>query len=105
MDSTVANFGIYSRKAVNAINTIREPMRVFSAMAKWVGFKYTYIDVTHAQRFEGSSSYNWSKLINLALDYAISYSQKPLKLTIKLGLLISLLSVIYSIYIVIEKVY
>lgn len=102
-DGTVANFGIYSRKAVDAVNSMREPFRMFSAMAKWVGFRHTYIDVLHGNRFEGTTSYNWSRLIDLALDYAISYSQKPLKLTIKLGLTISLLSVLYSIYVLIEK--
>ena len=101
-DGTVANFGVYSRKAINAINTLREPLRAFSAMASWVGFKKTSIDVTHGSRFEGATSYNWSRLMDFALDYAISYSQKPLKLTIKLGLTISLLSVFYAVYNIIK---
>lgn len=100
-DGTVANFGIYSRKSIDAVNKLREPLRVFSAMARWVGFKHTYLDVTHAARYEGTTSYNWSKLIDFALDYAISYSQKPLKLTVKLGLIISCMSVFYSIYVII----
>ena len=97
-DSTIANFGIYSRKAINAINSLREPMRGFAPMAKWVGFKNTAIDVVHAERFEGESSYNWSRLIKLALDIAISYSDKPLKLVIKTGMFISLFSLLYIIY-------
>lgn len=97
-DGTIANFGIFSRKAIDAINSLREPMRSFSSMSRWVGFKKTAVDVRHGERFEGKSSYNWSKLIDLAMEIAVSYSQKPLKLTIKLGLFISLLSVIYTIY-------
>jgi len=97
-DGTIANFGIYSRKAIGAINTLREPMRAFTAMARWVGFTKTSIDVEHAKRFEGKTTYNWSRLIDFALDIAISYSQKPLKLTVKLGLFISMLSVVYTIY-------
>ncbi len=97
-DGTIANFGIYSRKAIVAINSLREPMRAFTAMARWVGFKKTAIDVEHAKRFEGKTTYNWSRLIDFALDIAISYSQKPLKLTVKLGLFISLLSVVYTVY-------
>lgn len=97
-DSTIANFGVYSRKAINAINSMREPMRGFAPMAKWVGFKNTSIDVVHAERYEGESSYNWSRLIKLGLDIAISYSDKPLKLVIKTGMFISLGSFLYIIY-------
>jgi polyisoprenyl-phosphate glycosyltransferase len=101
-DGTVANFGIYHRKVIDAINTMREPLRVFSAMSRWVGFKHSSVDVEHASRFEGTTSYNWSRLIDFALDYAISYSQKPLRLAIKLGLTISCLSVVYTIYVIIK---
>ncbi len=97
-DGTIANFGIYSRKVINSINSMRESMRAFSPMARWVGFKKTAIDVTHAERFEGNTSYSWSKLINLAIGIAVAYSDKPLKLTIKLGFYISLFSLLYALY-------
>lgn len=97
-DGTISNFGIYSRKAINVITSLREPMRAFSPMARWVGFKKTAIDVTHAERYEGKTSYSWGKLIDLGLDIAIAYSDKPLKLAVKLGLSISLLALLYTIY-------
>jgi dolichol-phosphate mannosyltransferase len=97
-DNSIANFGIYSRKVIDTINTMREPMRAFAPMARWVGFNRTAIDVTHAERFAGESSYSWSKLFNLALDFAMAYSDKPLKLTIKLGISISILAVLYTLY-------
>lgn len=97
-DGSVANFGIYNRKVINSINSLREPMRAFSPMARWVGFSKTNIDVVHGVRFEGKSSYNLSKLTNLALDIAISYSDKPLKLVIKTGFWISFLSLLYVAY-------
>lgn len=97
-DGTIANFGAYSRKAIDAINSLREPLRAFSPMARWVGFKTTAIEVEHAKRFEGRSSYNWGKLVDLGLNIAISYSEKPLKLVIKLGLSISALALLYTAY-------
>lgn len=95
-DGSIANFGIYSKKSINSVNKMRETMRAFSPMIKWVGFKSVAIDVKHSKRFDGSSSYNISKLLNLALDIAIAYSDKPLKLTIKLGLFISSFSFIFA---------
>jgi dolichol-phosphate mannosyltransferase len=73
-------------------------MRAFAPMVHWVGFKKTYIEVEHAKRFEGKSSYSWNKLLNLALDIAVAYSDKPLKITIKLGVIISSLAVLFTIY-------
>ena len=97
-DGSVANFGIYHAKVIRAITQLREPMRAFAPMVHWVGFKKTYIEVEHAKRFEGKSSYSWNKLLNLALDIAVAYSDKPLKITIKLGVIISSLAVLFTIY-------
>ncbi|MDZ4667368.1 MAG: glycosyltransferase family 2 protein [bacterium] len=97
-DGTIGNFGIYSKKVIQAINSMREPMRAFAPMAKWVGFNRSAVDVSHAERFQGKSSYNWGSLFVLALDIAMSYSDKPLKLTVKLGIGISFLSVLYTLY-------
>ena len=77
---------------------MREPLRAFTPMVKWVGFKKTAIDVSHSKRLEGKSSYTWSKLIKLAFDIAIGYSDKPLKLVIKLGFIITLISVLFVFY-------
>jgi glycosyltransferase involved in cell wall biosynthesis len=97
-DGTIGNFGIYSKNVINAINTMREPMRAFLPMAKWVGFNVAKVDTKHDLRFEGKSSYSFSKLIQLALDAAVAYSDKPLKLTVKLGLTISLASFFFAIF-------
>jgi glycosyltransferase involved in cell wall biosynthesis len=96
-DGSIANFGIYSRSAIAAVNTLREPLRSFATMIKWVGFKSACIDVIHGKRFEGKSSYSLNKLINLAIDISLSYSDKPLKFTIKLGAAISILSLVFGV--------
>jgi glycosyltransferase involved in cell wall biosynthesis len=101
-DGTIGNFGIYSKNVINAINTMREPMRAFLPMAKWVGFNKTSVDVEHRERFEGKTSYNWNKLMNLALDIALAYSDKPLKLTVKLGFTLSFFSIIFALISVIR---
>lgn len=97
-DGSIANFGIYNRKVINEVIKMKEPLRAFPFMVKWVGFKSVALSVEHASRFEGSSSYNWSKLTNLALDIAISYSDRPLKFAVKTGIIISLLSLVFSIF-------
>jgi dolichol-phosphate mannosyltransferase len=97
-DGTIANFGIYNQKVIREVNKIREPMRAFSPMVRWVGFKNTAIDVNHGSRFEGESSYNWKRLIDLALNIATAYSDRPLRLTVKSGILISFASILFAVY-------
>jgi dolichol-phosphate mannosyltransferase len=92
-DETVANFGIYNRNVVKAVVSMRESIRYFPTMVKWVGFKSTKVNVEHDDRGEGESSYNLKRLINLALDIILAYSDKPIRFLIKTGLFISVISV------------
>ena len=97
-DGTIANFGIYSAKAIKAVVTMREPLRAFFTMIKWVGFPSTSINVEHAPRFAGKSSYNWKRLYNFALDISLSFSDKPLRLTVKLGVIIATSAMLFGFY-------
>lgn len=99
-DPRVANFGIYKKDVIDTINNLPEKNRYFPSMIKWVGYKQTSIEVKHSERAEGRSSYNFKKLLNLSLDIVLSYSDKPLRLAIKLGLLITFLSLIFSLIVI-----
>ena len=101
-DESVANFGVYSQKVVAEIKKLRENIRYFPTMVKWVGFKTTKVNVEHAERGEGKSSYNFKRMLALALDIILAFSDKPLRLTIKLGAVISSISIIMSIYTLVE---
>ncbi len=101
-DPAVANFGIYHQKVIEAVCQMRESIRVFPIMVRWVGFRQTKIDVVHAEREEGKTSYNFKRLLNLALDIILAYSDKPIRLTIKAGFFISLLSFVFAVVIVVR---
>jgi glycosyltransferase involved in cell wall biosynthesis len=92
MDESVANFGIYNQKVIQSLTLMRESIRYFPTMVKWVGFNQIAIPIEHAERSEGKSSYNFKRLFNLALDIILAYSDKPIRLMIKFGLIISLAS-------------
>jgi len=93
-DFSIANFGIYNKKVIDVIKNMREPMRAFFTMAKWVGFNTESINVEHGKRFQGKSMATASKRINLAMDIILSYSDKPLRIIVSIGFLISLCSFI-----------
>lgn len=102
-DATVANFGIYSKQVIDEVVKLEEKIKYFPTMVKWVGFSTSYVNVEHASRSEGKSNYNLKKLLNLALDIILAYSDKPLRLIIKFGLSIALISFIMVIYVLFEK--
>ncbi|MDZ7721962.1 MAG: glycosyltransferase family 2 protein [candidate division KSB1 bacterium] len=96
-DESIANFGIYNKKVINATQTMRESIRYFPTMIKWVGFKQTKVKVDHSERYQGKTSYDFKRLIILAMDIMLAYSDKPIRLSIIVGLSISFLSFIVAI--------
>jgi dolichol-phosphate mannosyltransferase len=101
-DESVANFGIYNKKVISEIVKMRESIRYFPTMVKWVGFKVAKIPVEHASRLDGKSSYNFKRMLNLALDIILAFSDKPLRLTIKFGVFISSISTAMAVYTLIK---
>lgn len=93
-DSAIANFGIYHYKVIDSICSMGDSMRYFPAMARWVGFKQTSVDIEHAERVHGKTSYSFGKLFRLGMDVILAFSDKPLRLTAKLGLAISFVSLL-----------
>jgi glycosyltransferase involved in cell wall biosynthesis len=101
-DSSISNFGIYNLKVIAEYNKIKETSRSFPSLINFLGFNSIKIHVEHSARFEGDSSYNFKKLLNLSFDVILSNSNKPLKLTVKLGFVISCFSFLLAIYNVIS---
>lgn len=97
-DHTIANFSIVSKKVVKGYRQMNEQNRFFPLFIQWMGYKTGTVHVVHNARQEGRSSYNIKKLISLATDAIISQSNKPLRLSIQLGFLLALGSLLYGIY-------
>jgi len=97
-DPTVANFGIYNRNVIDAILTMKDNIRFFPTMVQWVGFQKFYLPVQHSDRYEGKTSYNFKGLIQLALNNIVAFSDKPLRLTVKIGFVISVFSFLLALY-------
>ncbi len=106
LDASIANFALYNRKVVDALKSMNDYYRYYPTMIHWIGFKMAKLEIQHASREDGkNSSYNFKKRLTLAFDTIISFSDKPLRLTVKLGLLISLISAIFAIVLIIRYFY
>lgn len=91
-DAAIANFGIYHKKVIEAVLGMDDNIRYFPAMVQWVGFQSTCVDVEHSSRAQGESTYNLRRLLRLAVNNIISFSDKPLRLVAQGGLILSAIS-------------
>jgi dolichol-phosphate mannosyltransferase len=95
-DSSIGNFGIYKAQVIDAVCRLGDQQRFFPTLVKWVGFKKTSIEIEHSRRTIGKTSYSFRKTLNLALDVMLAFSDRPLRLIVKFGVLVSLLSAFYT---------
>jgi len=104
-DPQVGNFRMISKKVVCNFQTMREQLRFFGGLINWMGFPTTSIDVEHGESFSGKSTYTYRKLWQLASETVIAYSDKPLRLSIRLGFLMSLIAFLYGSYIFLRALF
>lgn len=97
-DNDLANFGIYNRCVIDEFNKMPEGGRDFEVLIEYLGFKHTPFDVQHDARLEGTSSYTLSKLLKLTFDVIIANSNKPLRLTVGSGFVMSSISFLLAFY-------
>lgn len=97
-DKTVANFGIYNRKVIDAVLSMGDSIRNFPAMVAWVGFRKAYLPVQHDARGEGESGYNLFKLLVHSGNTIVNFSNQPLLWVLKLGFIVVLISLALALY-------
>ena len=94
----------YSRDIVNAINQTRDTSTYIPALAYTFAHKPTEIEVAHEDRFAGESKYSLYSLIQLNFDLMTGFSTKPLQLFSFIGIVISLLSIAFVLFLAIRRI-
>jgi len=102
-DRTIANFGIFNYRVIREFDKMPERARAFQTLVNCLGFRRTAIDVEHAARAVGKSSYSLGKLLGLASDVIISNSNRPLAFAVGLGFAMSAISFFLALYNVLAK--
>lgn len=104
-DEGTANFSIINKKVVEAYNFIEDHNRFYGSTIKWLGFKSTIIEADQGQRFAGETSYTLSSRWDLALATILNYSEKPLKIAIKIGIFVSAASLAFGLFFAYRKIF
>ena len=95
------DFRLMSRPVVDTLSAMPERDRFVRGMVSWVGFKQIALPYKRAERFAGESKYPLRKMLRFATDGILSFSTKPLQLSIGLGLIcafFSLIAIAYALY-------
>jgi glycosyltransferase involved in cell wall biosynthesis len=96
------DFRLLDRKVVEALRQIPERTRFMKGLFAWVGYKQTSIMFDREPRAAGTTTWNYWKLWNFAIDGITSFSFVPLKIWSYIGLFISFLSFLYASFLVIR---
>ncbi len=96
------DFRLLDRKVVEAIKKIPERTRFMKGLFAWVGYKQTSVMFDREPRAAGTTTWNYWKLWNFAIDGITSFSFVPLKIWSYIGLFISFISLLYASFLVIR---
>lgn len=102
LDSSVSNYSISSRRAMDCVRGYRERNRSFPLFLSSVGFNEAFVDVEHAARSAGRSSYSWPRLLKLGIDWVVSYSNRPLHIAIWTGAALSTAAFAFAVLLVVR---
>lgn len=83
------DFRLIDRKALEAFKRLRESNRYVRGMVSWVGFRQTGVPYKREERYAGRTKYPLAKLLKLAADGIVSFSNVPLRVALVLGFIVS----------------
>ncbi|MEE4379524.1 MAG: glycosyltransferase family 2 protein, partial [Candidatus Competibacteraceae bacterium] len=81
------DFRLMSRNVVDTLRAMPERDRFIRGMVSWAGFKQTRLPYKRAERFAGASKYSLGKMLHFAADGILSFSIKPLQMSVAMGLI------------------
>ena len=94
------DFRLMNRKALDAFKEFRERHRFLKGLFTIIGFKQASIVYDRSPRVAGKTKWNYWRLWNLSIEGITSFTTAPLKVATYIGLLISILSFLYALWIV-----
>lgn len=101
----VGDFRLVDRKALDVFCAMREQDRFVRGMFAWVGFRQTAIEFDRAERAAGETKWPLGKLLGLAINGLISFSDAPLRLALWLGMGVSSLGILYGIFVMLSRLF
>ena len=99
-----SDFKLLDRKVVDTLNAMPERNVFFRALSFWVGFRKAEVHYDVRERVAGESKWSTKSLIKYAITNIGSFSSVPLHLITILGLVTLVISVIFGVVALVQKI-
>jgi len=96
------DFCVMRREVVQAINDLPERNRFVRGLRTWVGFRQVGQAYERHARFAGEPKYTLRKLMKLAADGIVNFSDRPLHLAMFVGTLVGVGSLLLGVFVVVQ---
>jgi dolichol-phosphate mannosyltransferase len=97
------DFRLVDRTALDAFLRLRERNRYLRGMFSWVGFEQQGVPYTSPPRAAGQTKYTFGRMVRLATDAIVGFSDRPLRLALNLGFIVSLGAILFGLSAVVSK--
>jgi dolichol-phosphate mannosyltransferase len=98
-----SDFKLLDRKVVDVLNKMPE-RGFFRAISYWIGYSKTTVEFDVGKRIDGESKWSALGLIRYAVSNISSYSTAPMQIVTILGAVMLIISVIFGIWALIDKI-
>jgi dolichol-phosphate mannosyltransferase len=102
---SAGDFRLVDRVALDAFLEMRERNRYLRGMFSWVGFEQAGVPYSSPPRTAGSTKYTTGRMLRLATDAIVGFSDRPLRAALNLGFAVSIASILFGLSAVVCKVF
>ncbi|MFI9118713.1 glycosyltransferase family 2 protein [Streptomyces bikiniensis] len=100
----VGDFRLLSRPAVDALLSLPEYNRFSKGLFSWIGFDTVTFDYQNAAREGGETKWKFSSLLNYGMDGLISFNNRPLRMALWLGMMLTGLAAVYAVWVAVNAI-
>ena len=97
------DFRLVDRRALEAVRAMRESNRYLRGMFSWVGFRQSGVPYASPPRPAGRSKYSGVRMLRLATDAVIGFSNRPLRIGLNVGFVVSIASILFGLSALVSK--
>jgi len=101
--AAAGDFRLIDRRVLESVRAMRESHRYLRGMFSWVGFEQVGVPFESPPRPAGSSKYTRARMFRLATDAVIGFSDRPLRLGLNVGFVVSIASILFGLSAVVSR--
>ena len=98
------DFRLIDRKIIDGFNNLHEKNKYIRGLVSWMGYKQVPCFYERKERFAGETKYPLKKMLKFAATGLLSFSKKPLKMAVWMGVLSVLIGLVYALIVLISKI-